>query len=64
MDRDLARLYARAKKTTGDSAAFRQQTRAEWRQREQRCRDRECLVDWYAHRRQQLTETLRRAGQA
>lgn len=59
LDRDLGRLHARAKNSTSDSAAFRRQNEREWRWRESNCRgDRECLLDWYAHRRDQLLEEL------
>ena len=59
LDRDLGRLHARAKNSTTDAAAFRRQNDREWRRRESTCRgDRECLLDWYAHRRDQLLEDL------
>jgi hypothetical protein len=46
LDRDLGRLHARARDAAADSAAFRRQN------------DRECLLDWYANRRDQLLEDL------
>ena len=58
LDRDLARVYLRAGKLTSDRAAFRRQTQEEWRMREATCRDRECLLRWYAHRRVQLTSVI------
>ncbi len=63
LDRDLGRLHARAKAAAPDPAAFRRQNDAEWRRREANCRDRECLLQWYTHRRQQLLVTLEEAGQ-
>jgi len=63
MDRDLGRLHARAKNAAPDGAAFRRQNDAEWRRREANCRDRECLLQWYTHRRQQLLVTLEEAGE-
>ena len=55
LDRDLGRLHARAKQSTTDGAAFRRHNDREWRRREAVCRgDRECLLDWYADRREQL----------
>jgi len=63
MDRDLGRLHARAKNAAPDAAAFRRQNDAEWRRREANCRDRECLLQWYTHRRQQLLVTLEEAGE-
>jgi hypothetical protein len=62
LDRDLGRLYARAKLAAADPAAFRRRSDAEWRRREQTCRDRSCLVRWYAERRQQLTDFLGQAS--
>jgi|GEM_PF-5203977 len=54
LDRELGRLYSRAKDATSDPAAFRRRNNEEWRRRESACRDRECLLGWYAHRRGQL----------
>jgi len=58
LDRDLGRLHARAKAAAPDPVAFRRQNDAEWRAREQSCRDRECVLAWYAHRREQLLAGL------
>ena len=63
LDRDLGRLHRRAKTAATDPAAFRRQNDSEWRRREAKCRDRECLLQWYTHRRQQLLVTLDEAGQ-
>lgn len=54
LDRDLGRLHVSAKRAADDPAAFRRQNDAEWRRRERTCRDRSCLMRWYADRRQQL----------
>ena len=65
LDRELGRVYARAKNSTPDSAAFRRQNDQEWRRREANCRDRACLLEWYAQRRNQLIHELNGArGQA
>ncbi|MES2632352.1 MAG: hypothetical protein V4669_05235 [Pseudomonadota bacterium] len=56
MDRDLGRVYARAKRAADDPRQFQRESDREWRRREAECRDRECLVDWYLDRRAQLTE--------
>jgi hypothetical protein len=58
LDRELGRLHARAKAAAPDAAAFKRQNDAEWRRREAECRDRDCLLGWYAERRQQLQESL------
>jgi hypothetical protein len=55
LDRDLGGLYARARDAAPDPAAFKRQSDAQWFQRERTCRDRECLLRWYAQRREQLT---------
>ena len=56
MDRDLGRVYARAKRAADNPRQFQRESDREWRRREAECRDRECLVDWYLDRRAQLTE--------
>lgn len=58
LDRDLGRLYARARQAAPDPAAFRRHSDAQWFQRERTCRDRDCLLRWYAQRREQLTAAL------
>jgi hypothetical protein len=57
-DRELGRLYARAKAAAPDAAAFWRENNVEWKAREATCRDRDCLVAWYAQRRAQLTAAL------
>ena len=61
LDRDLGRLHARAKQSARDPAAFKRQNDAEWHRREASCRDKGCLLRWYADRRQQLAETVSQA---
>lgn len=58
LDRDLSGLHARAKQAAASPAAFKRQNDAEWKRREKSCRDRRCLVRWYAERRQQLVQSL------
>ena len=58
LDHDLARVYRRAGKLTSDRAAFQRQTNLEWRIRETTCRDRECLLRWYANRQDQLVSVI------
>ncbi|MEJ7930511.1 hypothetical protein WG922_11060 [Ramlibacter sp. AN1015] len=58
LDRELGRLYARARTASGDPASFRRQQNVEWTRREQTCKTRECLVAWYARRRQQLSDII------
>ncbi len=63
LDRELGRIYARARNSTSDRAAFRRQKDREWQRREATCRDRECLLRWYAQRREQLMTVIARRGQ-
>lgn len=62
LDRDLARLYARARFVTRDPVGFREQTHDEWRRREETCSDPDCLREWYARRRKQLNEVIAQSG--
>ena len=59
LDRELGRIYARAKNATSDPAAFRRWNNEEWKMRESICRDRECLLRWYAQRREQLINDVK-----
>lgn len=63
MDRELGRLYSQAKRAAPDAAAFQRVSDREWRRREAECRDRECLVSWYAQRRVQLNQQLASSGE-
>lgn len=54
LDRELGQVYARARDAATDRAAFQRVSDREWRRREAECRDRACLLDWYAQRRAQL----------
>lgn len=58
LDRELGRVYAQAKNAATDGAAFGRQTSEEWRRREATCRDRECLLRWYAYRHDQLMNAM------
>ena len=64
LDRELGRVYARAKNATTDRAALQRQQEREWRVREALCRDRVCLLRWYAQRRQQLMAVIERRDQS
>lgn len=58
LDRELGRVYVRAKNATPDRAAFLRQQNQEWLRRESTCRDRDCLLRWYAQRRDQLMNAI------
>lgn len=61
LDRELGRLHARAKAAAPDAADFKRENDAQWKLREQTCRDRSCLMEWYAQRREQLEGRLARS---
>ena len=56
LDRELGNLHARVRNETSDPDGFRRRSEDEWRRREFVCRDKECLLDWYAERREQLLD--------
>lgn len=55
-DRDLATVYLQAKGAVTDKAAFTERVRKQWNFREKNCRDKECLVSWYAYQKRILTK--------
>ncbi|MGV3495136.1 MAG: lysozyme inhibitor LprI family protein, partial [Ramlibacter sp.] len=57
-DRELGRLFQRAKQAAPDPRAFQRQSDAAWQRREDTCRDRACLQRWYAQRRAELSASL------
>jgi hypothetical protein len=58
LDVQLANLYAVAKASAADSAEFKRATSAAWADREHRCADKQCLLDWYANRSAALLAQL------
>lgn len=58
LDHELGILYSRAKYVAPDKVAFSRENQIEWQRRENTCRDKACLVDWYATRRAQLQKTI------
>lgn len=54
MDRELALLYQVARSAAADPKAFQEEARREWRVREETCKDRGCLVQWFEKRKLQL----------
>jgi hypothetical protein len=61
LDRELSRIHAQAKRAAADPQDFKRENDEEWRLREAVCRDKDCLLGWYAHRREQLQERLARS---
>jgi uncharacterized protein len=64
LDRDLGALHQRAKQAAADRRAFQRNSDAEWQRREDTCRDRECLLRWYAQRRVELSAAAAAPQQA
>ena len=58
LNHEVGRVYARAKNAAPDRAAFRRQNDVEASRRESICRDRGCLLRWYAYRRDQLMSEI------
>lgn len=58
LDSDLAVMYQIAKSKAIDSKAFKENTKAAWKWRESACRDKECLVNWYAERNMVLGKVI------
>lgn len=59
MDRELAVLYRAAKSSARDPQEFQKNSAQEWRIREDACRDRGCLVQWYEKRKLQLASAVK-----
>lgn len=58
LDRELSVLQMQAKSVTLDIAAFKKIATEEWRKREKSCFDRDCVLNWYISRSNQLNEEL------
>ena len=59
MDAELAGLYYRARAAAVDKAAFNDENKARWKQREAECTDKSCLVAWYTLRKGELQAWLK-----
>ncbi len=62
LDHDLMQLYTQARHATHNSSEFRKHNDSEWLWREQHCNSRDCLLQWYARRREQLMQALHNHG--
>lgn len=54
LDDQLGHAYRRARQAAVDQRAFRTASDAQWRWREDNCRDRACLLAWYQRRQTEL----------
>lgn len=61
MDDHLAATYQKAKKATGNSAAFKKFQNENWKRREA-CQSPSCVRDWYRKSEDYYSEIIRRAG--
>jgi len=62
IDYELSLIYAQAKLMTHNSAAFKKTNNEEWLWREKNCHDKNCLLQWYANRHNQLSQVLNKHG--
>lgn len=58
LDRALGALHMRARAAAPDPTAFQAASALAWRERERRCRDRDCLLAWFEERRTTLQAQL------
>lgn len=58
LDDELAKTYAKAKSLAPSPADFKAQSEREWKRRETTCFDKQCLLAWYAQRREQLLSVI------
>jgi hypothetical protein len=58
-DRELATLRQRTRSVIDDPVAFRRYVVSMWRYRQATCRDRDCLLKWYANEREMLEGVIR-----
>lgn len=58
LDIELATLYKKAKNLAVDNEEFHRVNKEEWLKREKSCFDRNCLLDWYSHRHEQLMQVV------
>jgi hypothetical protein len=56
LELDLARLHSQAQAVSRDFAEFQRRQQQALAQRESKCRDKACLLDWYARRKRQLID--------
>ena len=55
-DRELEQIYEQAKTSAHDQDAFKERIRKQWNYREKNCRDKACLLSWYAYQKDVLSK--------
>lgn len=58
LDTELAKVYREAKSKALNADEFKKQTNAAWKWRELNCKDKQCLLDWYAERNSALMKLI------
>jgi hypothetical protein len=57
-DNELFDLYKQAKAKSNDPVAFKAESVNSWKEREDYCHDKECLLNWYSHRKAYYQDIL------
>lgn len=60
LDNELASLYKEARNASANKDAFYAENQVEWKNREENCHDKECVLKWYARRKQQLEDVIQK----
>lgn len=63
LDVELSGLLAQARQEASDKKRLAEETRTAWNWREKNCRDKECLLQWYAERKSAYLATLQEPQQ-
>jgi len=62
LDSELGKLYAQAKASATDSVAFKNENVRRWKEREADCSDKQCLLNWYAARKVELSKWVNQSN--
>ena len=62
LDSELGKLYAQAKASATDANAFKSENIKRWKEREANCSDKQCLLNWYAARKIELSKWVNQSN--
>jgi uncharacterized protein len=62
LDSELGKLYAQAKASATDADAFKNENIKRWKEREANCSDKQCLLNWYAARKVELSKWVNQSN--
>jgi uncharacterized protein len=62
LDSELGKLYAQAKASATDADAFKNENIKRWKEREENCSDKQCLLNWYAARKVELSKWVNQSN--